>query len=119
MSVDSLVVGVVQRPPVLLDKEASLTQAVKGLHEAADAGARLAVFPETYLPGYPAWIWNLRPGEDYALTSEIHAALLENSVDLAADDLRPLRDAAAERQIMTVCGVHERDGEHSRATIYN
>jgi nitrilase len=65
------------------------------------------------------WIWNLRPGADYALTSEIHAALLDNSVDLAGDDLAPLREAAAERRVVTVCGVHERDGEFSRATLYN
>jgi nitrilase len=112
-------VAVVQRPPVLLDLDATLKSAIAHLHEAADAGARLVVFPETYLPGYPVWMWNLKPGEDYALTSRIHAALLENSVDLAADDLRPLRDAAAERQVFVVCGVHERDGEHSRATLYN
>jgi nitrilase len=30
-----------------------------------------------------------------------------------------LFDAAAERHVFAVCGVHERDGEHSRATLYN
>ena len=119
MAVDSLVVGVVQRPPVLLDLEATLTQAVKGLHEAADEGAGLVVFPETYLPGYPAWIWDLKPGGDYGLTGEIHAQLLANSVDLRGDDLQPLRDAAAERQLVTVVGVHERDTEFSGGTLYN
>src|SRR6202035_5184860 len=89
------------------------------LHAAADAGARLVVFPETYVPGYPVWIWRLRPGEDYALTSTIHARLVDNSVDLAADGLRSLRDAAAERSMVVVCGVHERDGEFARSTLYN
>src|SRR3954469_11889026 len=119
MSVDSLVVGVVQRPPVLLDKEASLIQAVKGLHEAADAGARLAVFPETYLPGYPAWIWDLKPAGDYKLTSEIHARLLANAVDLSTDDLQPLVDAAEERGVTVVVGVHERDSAFGGGTLYN
>ena len=119
MSVDSLVVGVVQRPPVLLDREASVTQAVKGLHEAADAGASLIVFPETYVPGYPAWIWDLKPAADYGLTSEIHALLLANSVDLSSDDLQPLLEAAAERSTTTVVGVHERDTSASGGTLYN
>ena len=104
---------------MLLDRDATLEAAVRHLHAAADDGARLVVFPETYIPGYPAWIWRLKPGDDYDLTGQIHRVLLENSVDLAADGLRPLRDAARERGLVVVCGVHERDGEFSRSTIYN
>jgi nitrilase len=96
-----------------------LEQAVKGVHEAADAGAGLVVFPETYLPGYPVWIWDLRPGGDYHLSGEIHSQLLANSVDLVTDELAPLRDAAAERKVVVVCGVHERDGRFSGSTLYN
>ena len=116
---DDLRVAVVQLPPVLLDGPATLAAAVDHLHAAADAGARLVVFPETYVPGYPVWIWRLRPEADYALTSTIHRQLLENSVDLTADGLRPLREAAGERGIVTVCGVHEREGAFSRGTLYN
>ena len=56
---------------------------------------------------------------DFELTSAIHRELLANSVDLVADGLRPLRDAAAERGVVVVCGIHEREGEFSRATLYN
>jgi nitrilase len=112
-------VAVVQRPPVLLDGAATLASAVANLHEAADLGAGLVVFPEAYLPGYPAWIWQLRPGADYGLTSDINARLLDNSVDLTRGDLRPLQEAAAERSVVVVCGINERDGQFSRSTIYN
>ncbi len=112
-------VAVVQEPPVLLDRAATLAAAVGHLHDAADGGARLVVFPEAYVPGYPVWIWRLRPEADYELTSTIHRELLANSVDLVADALRPLRDAAAERGVVVVCGIHEREGEFSRATLYN
>jgi nitrilase len=112
-------VAVVQRPPVLLDRQATLSAAVEHLHAAADAGARLVVFPETYVPGYPVWIWRLRPEADYELTSAIHRELLANSIDLVADGLRSLREAAAKRRVVVVCGVHEREGEFSRATLYN
>ena len=112
-------VAVVQRPPVLLDRQATLSAAVEHLHAAADAGARLVVFPETYVPGYPVWIWRLRPEADYELTGTIHRELLANSIDLVADGLRSLRDAAAKRRVVVVCGVHEREGEFSRATLYN
>jgi nitrilase len=112
-------VAVIQQPPVLLDREATLNAAVRHLHEASDGGARMVVFPETYVPGYPAWIWRLRPGADFDLTSQIHRRLVENSVDLAADGLKPLRDAAAELGLVVVCGIHEREGEFGRSTLYN
>ena len=119
MAGHSVKVAVVQRPPVLLDREATLKAAVAAVSEVADAGAGLVVFPEAYLPGYPAWIWSLRPGPDYRLSQDIHARLLANSVDLSADDLAPLRAAAADRGVVVVCGIHEREGAHGRATIYN
>lgn len=111
--------AIVQHPPVLLDRRATLERAVALLHEAADGGASLVVFPEAFVPGYPAWIWGLRPGADYDRSSELHARLLANSVDLEADGLRPLCDAAAERGTTVLVGIHERDGEYSRATLYN
>ncbi len=112
-------VAIVQQPPVLLDREATLAGAVLQLHAASEAGARLVVFPETFIPGYPAWIWRLRPGADHDLTGEIHRRLVDNSVDLAADGLKPLRDAAAELHLVVACGVHERDGVFGRSTLYN
>ncbi|MFC6238145.1 carbon-nitrogen hydrolase family protein [Longivirga aurantiaca] len=112
-------VAVVQRPPVLLDRDSTMKAAVEAVHEAADAGAGLVVFPETYIPGYPVWIWSLRPGGDFGLSQGIHAQLLANSIDLSTDDLASLQQVAAERSVVVVCGVHEREGSFSRATIYN
>lgn len=114
-------VAIVQRPPVSLDRTATVEQVVEGMEEAAAAGARLAVFPETYIPGYPDYIWRLRPGDphDYQLSSEIHGRLLANSIDLDGDDLAPIRDAAASHEMVVMVGIHERDGRFSRATIYN
>ena len=112
-------VAVVQQPPVLLDRTATLSAAITHLEAAAGAGAGLVVFPETFIPGYPAWIWRLRPGDDHDLTGEIHQRLVENSVDLAADGLKSLRDAAAELNLVVVCGIHERDGMFGRSTLYN
>ena len=119
MGPESCVVAVVQRPPMLLDREATLVDAVKALHEAADEAASLVVFPEAYVPGYPAWMWRLRPGPDYRLTGAIHERLLQNSVDLNGDDIEPLRSAAAERGMTVVVGVHERDDRFGGGTLYN
>ena len=84
-------VAVIQRPPVFPDRAATLKQAVAALAEAAANGARLAVFPEALVPGYPAWMWRLRPGADMALTERIHARLRANGIRaLAAPVLRIL-----------------------------
>ena len=80
--------AVVQHPPVFLDLEASLARAVALIGEAADGGAGLVVFPEAWLPGYPTWIWRLRPGADMAVAHDMHRALAANAVDLGRDGLR-------------------------------
>ncbi len=112
-------VAVIQQAPVLLHRDETLTRGVELLGEAARAGAQLVSFPETWVPGYPEWLWRLRPGQDYALTGEIHARLLDNAVDLDGGQLRPIQDAAREHGVTVLIGVHERDGRFSRGTLYN
>lgn len=112
-------VAITQKPPVLLDLQASLTRAVDTIEEAASNGAKLIVFPEAYLPGYPTWIWRLRPGGDIGLGNEIHAKLRANSVDLQAGDLEPIAQAAAKYQIVVVMGAHELESEFSGSTLFN
>jgi nitrilase len=112
-------VAVVQHPPVLLHRDETLTRGAELIAEAAAAGARLITFPETWVPGYPEWLWRLRPGTDHELTGEIHARLLDSAVDLDAGHLRPLQDAAREHDVTVLAGIHERDGRFSRGTLYN
>uniref|UniRef100_A0AAN0MA41 Nitrilase-related carbon-nitrogen hydrolase n=1 Tax=Yoonia rhodophyticola TaxID=3137370 RepID=A0AAN0MA41_9RHOB len=50
-------VGVVQAAPVLLDLDAGVEKAIGLIDEAGKQGVQLLNFPETWLPGYPWWIW--------------------------------------------------------------
>ena len=111
-------VAIVQKPPLLLDRIGSIEAAVAAIRDAAQAGAQLIVFPEAFIPGYPVWIWRLRPGGDAALSAHIHAQLLANAVDLGGDDLAPLCEAARRHKVTVVCGLNERDGSFSRGTLY-
>ncbi len=86
-------VAVVQYPPVLLHRDKTIKRGLELLEEAAAGGARLVSFPETWLPGYPEWLWRLRPGDDHELTAKIHGRLLENAVDLKAGHLKPITSA--------------------------
>jgi nitrilase len=111
--------AICQRPPVLLDKEASMAVALAAVAEAAERGAGLITFPEAFLPGYPTWIWRLRPGSDMALGNEIHHQLRRNAIDMGSSDLDPLKNAAAQHGMVIVIGVHELDAEFSGSTLFN
>jgi len=112
-------VAVVQAPPILLDRSATISLVLRHTAEAAAAGARLVVFPEAYIPGYPSWVWRLKPGGDMALAADLHAALRAQAVDIARGDLQPLCDAAVRHGLTLVCGLHEIDSEFSGTTLFN
>ncbi len=114
-----LKLAIVQAPPVLLDRERTLQRAVEYIERAAGEGATLVVFPEAFVPGYPAWIWRLRPGSDWDLSERLHSQLLAQAVDLQRGDLRPLLDAARRHRVTLLCGIEERGGDLSRTTLYN
>jgi nitrilase len=111
--------AVVQKPPVFLDRDKTIEGVVASIEEAAREGASLLVFPEAYVPGYPTWIWRLRPGGDMALTSEIHARLRHNAVDLSRGHLQPVQDAAARNGVTVVLGLNELDSQFSGTTLFN
>lgn len=111
--------AVIQSPSVILDKQKTIELAVDHVVSAAKQGADLVVFTETFIPGYPAWIWRLRPGGDWGLSESIHAKLVQNSVRLDSTDLDPLYEAARVNKVTVVCGIEELDGQFSRATLYN
>jgi len=112
-------IAVIQRPPKLLHRQATIEGALASIEEAAAAGASLLVFPEAFVPGYPTWIWRLKPGGDMALSGEIHARLRNNAVDLARGDLQPLQEAAARHGVTVVCGINELDSAFSGTTLFN
>lgn len=112
-------VAIVQESPILLDRDKTIEMAVDLVKKAADGGAELVVFPEAFISGYPAWIWRLRPGGDWGISEELHTRLLNSSVDIDNNVLSPLCEAARKNTITIICGLNERDGKLSRATIYN
>ena len=70
-------VAVIQKPPVLLNREMTIARTLESIDEAAREGATLMVFPEAYIPGYPTWIWRLKPGGDMALQRDPRPAAPE------------------------------------------
>lgn len=111
--------AIVQKAPAFLDKRKTIELAVANVEEAAGNGAELVVFTEAFIPGYPAWIWRLRPGGDWDISQKLHERLLNNAVVMESDDLLPLYEAARQHKVTIVCGIEERDSKLSRTTLYN
>ena len=62
-------VAAVQAESAWLDLAAGVDKVVGLIGAAAAGGARLVAFPETFLPGYPWWIWLDSPAAGDARSS--------------------------------------------------
>ena len=111
-------VAAVQAAPVFLDRAATVEKACALIAQAGAAGARLAVFPEGFLPGYPLWCWFLPPGETQALR-ELYVELVDNAVAVPSPATDRLGEAAREAGVAVAIGINEVNVEASGATLYN
>ncbi len=112
-------IAIIQRPSVLLDRDATIALAARWVAEAAAEGASLIVLPESFIPGYPFWIWKLAAGKDSVLMGELHTRLMEQAVDTGSGDLAGLCEAAQTHNVTIVCGIDERDRAHGAGTLFN
>lgn len=90
--------------------------------KAASGGAQLVAFPETWLPGYPAWldscrdaaIWNHPP------VKAEYARMAANSVVVAGESGHALAGIAKDARVTLVVGVVERvESGPGRGTLFN
>ncbi len=109
------IVAAVQATPVFLDREATLARVDALTQEAAAAGAELVVFPETFVPGYPDWVWRSVPWA--APSSRLHQRLLDQSVTIPGPATDTLRATAASAGVYLAVGINER--EPNGSTVYN
>jgi len=110
-------VALIQQPPVYLNLAASLDKLERLAEEAAGERARLIVFPETWLTGYPVWIdsapnaaiWNHPPAK------ALFQTLYDNALTIPGAEFDRLRHIARRTTCGLVVGAHEREG----GTLYN
>lgn len=110
--------AIVQAPPVFLNLKQSIERACEYINQAANSSADLVMFPEAYLPGYPSWVWRLKPGGEINKCKDLHHELIKNAVDLSRDGLKRIQQAAKQCQITTAIGFQEINAEASGSTLY-
>lgn len=111
-------IAAMQAGPVFLNREATVEKACKLISEAGREDARLIVFPESFIPTYPDWVWAVPPGRGKIL-SQLYGELLANAVEIPSAATERLGRAAREAGAYVVMGVTERDTEASGASLYN
>ena len=112
-------VSVIQQPPVYLNLKASIERAVSLIDQSAKEGSKLVVFPEAWFPGYPEFVWRLKPGADMKKTDDLFKISQANSVDLNKNQMQPIQEAAKKNELVIVAGHQEIDSEISGSTLYN
>lgn len=104
----------VQAAPVFLDRQATVEKACQLMKEASRNGAQLVAFPETFVPGYPYWIWLDVPSDNYAFFRK----LFEEAVVIPGAATEELCRGAMEADVYVVIGVNEKLGTQM-GTMWN
>lgn len=121
MSGRPVTVAVVQAE-VAPDLVVALERTAAGVQAARAAGATLVVFPETWVPGYPAWIDLCRDAAlwDHTPTKAVFARMARDSVAVPGPAFDALAEIAREAAVTLVVGVSERvESGPGRGTLYN
>lgn len=99
-------VAAVQAEPVWLNLDKTVDKTIELIAEAADRGVELLAFPETWLPGYPVFLWSYPVYEQRPFVARYHA----NSVTLDGPEFTRIREAARRHSIMVALGFSEKQG---------
>lgn len=107
-------VAAIHAAPVFHDRIATTRKAVSLIAEAADRGAGLAAFPESFIPGFPVWAALWAPIYNH----DLYAEFVEASLYVDGPEIAEIRAAAARHRIAVWLGFSERN-RASRAGIWN
>ena len=110
-------IAVIQHPPVFLNLQACVRLATQLVSDAASKGAKLVIFPESWLPGYPVWL-DYAPGAALwgnPAAEALFAHLYAHSPTADGPEIAELMAMAKAHDVDIVMGLHERSGN----TLYN
>jgi nitrilase len=103
-------VAVVQAGAVPFDTEACIDKAVELIGKAASGGAKLILFPEAFVPGYPKGLnYGLVVGARDPLGREEFRVYLDAAIPVPGPQTQRLGEAAAANGCYVVIGIIERE----------
>jgi nitrilase len=103
-------VGCVQATPALFNKSKTMDIVLKWIQKASEQGVKLLVFPESFIPAYPAGLgFGTVVGSRTDAGREQFREYWENSVEVGAEETQQLAKWAKEYGMYITIGVTERD----------
>jgi nitrilase len=116
--VDRFRVAVIQAGSIAFERERSLAKAIDLISQAASRGARLVVFPEAFLSGYPKGAdFGARVGMRTPEGRKWFRRYFESAIALPGPEVEDLGSAAREHGVYLVIGAIERDGGTLYCTV--
>ncbi|KPM44186.1 hypothetical protein AK830_g2337 [Neonectria ditissima] len=100
--------------PIFLSARETTNKAIALIKLAAKNNANLVVFPETFIPAFPAWSALRPPTENH----DLFKRMALESVYADGEELHDIRSAAKAVNIMVSIGISEKV-RTSSATLYN
>ena len=112
----SVKVACVQAEPVIFERDATIGKVATLCAEAAGEGAKLAVFPETFVPVYPSSRWARHfAGWDDGDAKELFSRLARESLEIPSEASERIGAIARDNGVWLAVGANELE----RGTIYN
>jgi nitrilase len=106
----------VQASPVLpLSAQKTTEKVIDLISDAAKQGARLIVFPETFIPAYPNFSVDLQKPNEW---QENLRYLLSESIEVPGDEINQIAGAARDHNVYVCIGINERV-KHYWGRLYN
>jgi nitrilase len=112
---ETVKVACVQAEPVVFDRAATIDKLDALAAEIAANGARLALFPETFIPVYPSSRWARHLAGWDGDARKLYAKLARESLTIPGPDADRIADIARTRSLWLAVGANELE----RGTIYN
>jgi nitrilase len=112
---EKFLVAVVQATPVIFQRERTLEKVAELAAEAAGRGARLVLFPEAFVPGYPRGLdFGAVVGARSEAGRDDFRRYWASSVEVPGPGVEFLGKTARDHKIFLIIGVVERD----QGTLY-
>ena len=108
-----------QLAPAWLDREAGLAKVVAAIGEAADNGAQMIAFSESFVPGYPFWVDATGGARfDDAKQKAIFAHYSDQAVTIEDGHLEGVCAALRRAKMACYLGIIERPRDRTHHSLY-
>jgi nitrilase len=114
---DNMKIAAIQAAPVYLNRKATTDKVIGLMEDASSKGAQLCAFPETFLSGYPIWVY-ISNGSQFNEPEhkKAYAAYVDSAVEKDGPEMQAIIEASRKCNMFTYLGFVELS--NSGGTVY-